>query len=106
MTFAGLDPRFVLTGVTVTDRELGSGSFARELEVEHNGKIYAGKKIHGELLSDLDYTRRCIEEECRLLSQFHHPNIVQFVGVYFQQGERLPMHPSYGASPYQPARMY
>ena len=26
------------------------------------------------------------EEECRLLSYVRHPNIVQFVGVYFQQG--------------------
>ena len=35
---------------------------------------------------DTSYTVRRFEEECHLLSQVRHPNIVQFFGVYFQQG--------------------
>ena len=31
------------------------------------------------------------KEECRLLSQVRHPNIVQFLGVYFQQGVQAPI---------------
>ena len=99
MTFAGLDPRFVLTGVTVTDRQLVCGTYVTILEVEHSGQKYAGKKIHANLLAEPDEHARPnrinivdrFMEESRLLSQLHHPNIVQFVGVYFHQGERLPI---------------
>ena len=88
MSFAGLD---VLTGVTVTDRQLGASSFGIVLEVEYNGQKYAGKKK--KLLDSAPY-RDIVDhfaEECRLLSQLDHPNIVQFVGVYFHQGERVPI---------------
>ena len=43
------------------------------------------------LFESSGYAVAHFEEECRLLSQLHHPNIVQFVGVYIQQGERLPI---------------
>ena len=54
----------------------------------------AGKKIHELLLlrqGDTSYTLRRFEEECRLLSQVRHPNIVQFLGVHFQPGVRAPI---------------
>ena len=94
MTFAGLDPRFMLTGVTVTDRELGRGYFATVLEVVHKRQKYAGKKIHAPLPVEYENEEPIVDrfmEECRLLSQLHHPNIVQSVGVYFHQGERVPI---------------
>ena len=91
-TFTGFDP-YKLTGVRVTDRELGHGSYATVLELEYMGLKCAGKKIHELLLrqGDASYTVRRFEEECRLLSQIRHPNIVQFLGVYFQQGVRAPI---------------
>ena len=93
-TFTGFDP-YKLTGVEVlTDRpELGHGSYATVLELEYMGLKCAGKKIHELLLEqgDASYTVRRFEEECHLLSQVHHPNIVQFLGVYFQQGVRAPI---------------
>ena len=91
-TFTGFDP-FKLTGVTVTDRKLGHGAYATVLELEYMGLKCAGKKIHELLLEqgDTSYTVRKFEEECRLLSQVRHPNIVQFLGVYFQQGMRAPI---------------
>ena len=90
--FRGFDP-YKLTGVRVTDRELGNGSYATVLELEYMGLKCAGKKIHEVLLKqgDASYTARRFEEECRLLSQVRHPNIVQFLGVYFQQGARAPL---------------
>ena len=86
-TFTGFDP-YMLTGVRVTDREMGHGSYATVLELEYMGLKCAGKKIHELLLrqGDNSYTVRRFEEECRLLSQIRHPNIVQFLGVYFRQG--------------------
>ena len=91
-TFTGFDP-YKLTGVTVTDRKLGHGSYATVLELEYMGLKCAGKKIHELLLEqgDASYTVRRFEEECRLLSQVRHPNIVQFLGVYFQEGVRAPI---------------
>ena len=91
-TFTGFDP-YKLTGVKVTDRKLGCGSYATVLELEYMGLKCAGKKIHELLLEqgDASYTVRRFEEECRLLSQVRHPNIVQFLGVYFQQGVRAPI---------------
>ena len=64
-TFTGFDP-YKLTGVRVTDRELGHGSYATVLELEYRGLKYAGKKIHELLLrqGDASYTVRRFEEEC------------------------------------------
>ena len=93
-TFTGFDP-YKLTGVEVkTDRpELGHGSYATVLELEYTGLKCAGKKIHEVLLKqgDTSYYARRFEEECRLLSQVSHPNIVQFLGVYFEQGVQAPI---------------
>ena len=99
MTFAGLDHRSVLTEAAVTDRELGRGAYTTVLELEYDGQKYAGKKIHATLL-DLEhkkvfsyrgYVVDRFVEECRFLSQFDHPNIVQFVGIYFCRGDGLPI---------------
>ena len=91
-TFTGFDP-YKLTGVKVTDRELGHGSYATVLELEYMGLKCAGKNIHELLLrqGDTSYQVRRFEEECHLLSQVRHPNIVQFLGVCFQQGVRAPI---------------
>ena len=91
-TFAGLEP-YNLPEIKVTDRELGHGSYATVLKMEYMGLRCAGKKIHEVLLQlqgEGSYTVQRFEEECRLLSQVHHPNTVQFLGVYFQQGMRVP----------------
>ena len=91
-TFTGFDP-YKLTGVGVTDRELGHGSYATVIELEYNGLKCAGKRIHELLLrqGDTSYTVQTFEKECHMISQVRHPNIVQFLGVYFQQGARVPI---------------
>ena len=91
-TFSGFEP-YKLTGIQLTNQELGHGSYATVLKLEHMGLICAGKKIHEVLLQqgDTSYTVCRFEEECYLLSQVRHPNIVQFLGVYFQQGVQVPI---------------
>ena len=73
----------------------GRAGHVHVLEIEYLGLKCAGKKLHDCILHSSDsFTRRSIrrfEEECRLLSQVRHPNIVQFLGVYFQQGEQAPI---------------
>jgi serine/threonine protein kinase len=84
---------YKLKEIQVTDRELGHGSYATVLELEYMGLKCAGKKIHDELLRQeiTTYGMLRFKEECRLLSQVRHPNIVQFLGIYFQQGVRAPI---------------
>ena len=77
----------------MTDRVLGHGSYATVLELEYMGLKCAGKKIH-ELLLDqgsASYSVRRFEEECHLLSEVRHPNVVQFLGVHSQQGVSAPI---------------
>ena len=84
--FASLDS-FKLSGVMVTNHVLGRGSYATILELEHMGLKCAGKKIHKALLEEgvATYASLRFEEECHLLSQVRHPNIiVQFIGIYFE----------------------
>ena len=84
---------YKLNEIRVIDRELGHGSYATVLELEYMGLKCAGKKIHDELVREgvTTYGVHRFKEECRLLSQVRHPNIVQFLGVYFQQGVRVPI---------------
>ena len=93
VTFTGLNP-FKLTGVRLTKNELGTGSYASVYELNYLGLKCAGKKIHEILLkqggSDT-YALTRFEEECRLLSRMRHPNIVQFLGVYFEKGMQVPI---------------
>ena len=92
--FTRFDPyRLKERDIEVTDRELGHGSYATVLELKYHGLKCAGKKIHEVLLrqGESSYTVRRFEEECRLISQVRHPNIVQFLGVYFHQGEQAPI---------------
>ena len=91
-TFTGLE-RYTLTGVTVTGIELGRGSNTIAMELDYMGMKCVGKEIHELLLRQGDYSYfvRRFEEGCHLLSQICHPNIVQFLGVHFQQGVQVPI---------------
>ena len=93
-SFERLAP-YSLTGVKASGRELGRGSYATVVELDYFGLKCAGKKIHRELIvqpgAGASYAVTRFEEECRLLSQIRHPNIVQFLGVYFTQKEVAPM---------------
>lgn len=82
-----------LTKVKFTGHELGRGSYATVIEMKYDGKKCAGKKIHDFLIRDETdtYTILRFEEECRLLSQLHHPNIVEFLGVYFSKHATVPI---------------
>ena len=86
--FSALFGQYKLEKAQIRNRELGSGTYATVFEVEHIGLKCAGKKFNESLLKQGDsshYVRR-FAEECRLLSQVRHPNIVQFLGVCSQQG--------------------
>ena len=62
------------------------------LRLEYRGLKCAGKQLYPVLYEQGvgDAVRR-FERECRLLAQMRHPNIVQFIGVYFEEGSRVPI---------------
>ena len=88
---AGFEP-YRLTGVQVADEEYGRGSYAVVVGVEYRGLKCAGKKLHIVLIEE--GVREIVyrfEGECRLLAQMRHPNIVQFIGVYFEEDSAIPI---------------
>ena len=84
---------FKLAKIEFTDQVLGHGSYATVFEVKYKGQICAAKKIHEVLLmqGNNSYAVRRFEEECSLLSQIDHPNIVKFIGLYFEKNASVPI---------------
>ena len=88
--------RFELNGVEEKGREIGRGSYAVVKELDFRGLSCVGKSIHEELYDNASDRERVdmlarFAAECELLSQVRHPHVVQFVGVHFKQGSRLPV---------------
>jgi len=80
--------------VTPTGKELGLGAYGKVFEVEHSGTLYAAKQIHSVLLDGVNLEaatalRDMFVQECYSLSKCRHPNIVQFIGVYYPPHQRL-----------------
>ena len=93
---AGALRQFELDGVHDTGREVGHGSYAVVKKLEYHGLKCVGKKIHGILFeSAMPHEKAAMLErfagECELLSGLHHPCIVQFLGVWYEQGSQLPV---------------
>ena len=90
--FASLE----ITGIQLTGEILGKGSDATVKEVNWVGTSCAAKQLHEILLEDHSPggAKRFVdnfEKECMTWSKLNHPHIVQFLGVYFLSGSRVPM---------------
>ena len=80
---------YVLSNVRLTGTTIGNGAYGSVEEVTIPGAVCAAKKIHDVLLDSDKITTQFLDE-LQLVSTLHHPNIVQFLGVCFLQGARLP----------------
>ena len=87
---------FVLSNVRLTGTRIGAGAYGSVEEVTIPVGA-AAKKIHdifqdrSEIPDDeIDKASTQFVRECQLMSTLRHPNIVQFLGVCFFQGSRLP----------------
>ena len=86
--FEGLE----LKGVTELNRdELGRGAYGRVYAVKFYQTICAAKEIHSILVEGVGQVemQRIIESfmrECRQCSTLRHPNVIQFLGVYYPTG--------------------
>ena len=88
---------FVLSNVQLTGTIIGAGAYGTVEEVTIPGAICAAKKIHDVFQDRSEIPEAEIPKastqfvrECQLMSTLRHPHIVQFMGVCFFPGWRLP----------------
>ena len=88
---------FLLSNVRLTGTTIGAGSYGSVEEVEIPGAKCAAKKIHPFFQDPTQMPEAGIQkatrefvQECQLMSTLRHPHIVQFLGVCFLPGSRLP----------------
>ena len=90
--FEGLQRGLQLKGVTELNRdELGRGAYGRVYAVKYCQTICAAKEIHSILVDGVGQVemQRTIESfmrECQQCSTLRHPNVIQFLGVYYPTG--------------------
>ena len=94
--FSGKFVSLQITDVQLTGKILGKGSDATVKEVNWVGTSCAAKQLHEILLEDDSPggAKRFVdnfEKECLTWSKLIHPHIVQFLGLYFLSGSRVPM---------------
>ena len=81
-----------LKGVTELNRdELGRGAYGRVYAVKYCQTICAAKEIHSILVegvgqAEMQRTIESFMRECRQCSTLRHPNVIQFLGVYYPTG--------------------
>ena len=87
----------MLSNVRLTGTRIGAGAYGSVEEVTVSGAVCAAKKIHDIFQDRSEIPAAEIEKastqfvkECQLMSTLRHPHIVQFLGVCFFQGSRLP----------------
>ena len=74
--------------ITSTEEEIGRGSYGKVFKVNYYGTLCAAKEIHSILLEnvsrqELERTKSTYLRECRQCCALRHPNIVQFLGLYY-----------------------
>ncbi len=79
---------YKLEGVEVIGTNLGTDAYADNIEVRYKGLTCTAKKFHftkdcscTTLLKE--YESRCLQH-CEVLGRLRHPNIVQFLGFYYE----------------------
>ena len=82
-----------LEGVIPLDNreELGRGAYGIVFTVKYNGNVCAAKKIHPILTDTVSPEQKQgikddFIKECLCCSSIRHPNIVNFLGVYYESG--------------------
>jgi len=86
----------ILNGVKETSREIGVGAYGRVFEVDYCGTRCAAKELHHILVrgvnpEDIQRVRYNFLRECEQCAELRHPNVVQFLGIYYKPGSPIPI---------------
>ena len=90
--FEGLEKDLELKGIIeLGGEELGRGAYGRVYAVKYCETVCAAKEIHSILVEGVGQVQmqRTIESfmrECKQCSRLRHPNVIQFLGVYYPTG--------------------
>ena len=90
--------QYILRDLRTTGTIIDNGAHATVVEVLVSPtRLGAAKRIHNHLQHSPEFLGNALTkvekqfaEECRLLAKIKHPNIVEFLGIYFFPGESLP----------------
>ena len=91
-TFAAL----LLKDIKETGEEFGVGAYGRVFAVDYNGIVCAAKEVHSILVcgvseKEFKATRENFLRECQQCAELRHPNIVQFLGIYYKPNSPIPI---------------
>ena len=81
----------VLSGVKLTNRVLGQGSYGTVYEAELNGTLCAAKQVDLSVTVFTEMVKQNFLLECLQHSKLSHPNIVKMLGVFYPEKETLPV---------------
>ena len=86
----------LLEGIRPTGKELGRGSYGEVVEVDWCNTLCAAKQLHDIFLRtlsqvELNKLMNDFEKECLTWSRLRHPNVVQFLGVFFRPKISVPV---------------
>ena len=98
MSQVGILQPFLLDGIRQVGSTIGDGTYASTVvPLSFRGLKCAGKRPlhtkHYDNASPQEKKRMLerFQEECQLLNGLKHPNIMQFIGIYFDEGSSLPV---------------
>ncbi|XP_065892698.1 probable serine/threonine-protein kinase DDB_G0271402 isoform X3 [Dysidea avara] len=83
---------FTLEEVKSTGKDLGRGAYGKVFTVKYLGLVCAAKEIHALLLDGVSpQEKKAIKDgfirECIRCNAIRHPNIVQFLGMYYSSAQ-------------------
>ena len=82
----------VIKNITITEIEIGRGSYGVIYKAIYGGKECVAKEIHHNLIvEDFNTVVGSFVKEIDILSILRHPSIVHFLGVHFKEGLDVPL---------------